>query len=109
MSTYVHFGNNKTKEYTNQGFKPIEGERITEVIFPEGMTILTQMHIAIAALRRHQGLLDTHKPSAVFVKSNNKALEALLAEELGIQSNTIPRNYGAKHNTLNSTMMPLMK
>lgn len=108
-ATYVHFGNINTKEYVSGLFKSVDGERITEIIFPEGMTILNQMHVAIASLRAHQGLSDKDKPSAVFVKSNNKALEALLAEELGIPENSVPRNYGAEHNTLNTTYMPVIR
>lgn len=95
----VEFGNADAVEpkgdpKTSQiDYQPMEGERVTKVLIPEGTSLRTSFVMALGALESW----TTVGARPVWVRSNSQGLQALLEEHFGIAPGTEkPRDWGTR-------------
>lgn len=72
-------------------FRPIKGEQITTVHFPEDMSISEAFTTAVAAVGAH----FEEGSAPAWVDSDSEGLKALLVENFKIDNNTRPEGWGA--------------
>lgn len=79
-------------------YKPLEGDRVTTVVFPEGTSLQEAFSSAVTALTFH--MVDGAKPT--WVESDSEGLQALLVEHYGLtpSKNTRPKNWGKETGAL---------
>lgn len=96
---YVHVGNDhaiegyrdpKSDDPDLVRYRPLKGQRVTEVVFPEGTTINDAFTTTVAALSAH--MEEDAVPA--WVVSDSKGLQALLAENWGDIPTTKPAKWG---------------
>lgn len=104
---YVEFGNSNAIEGYRDPlsedpdlvrYRPIDGEQITTIVFPEGIGLQEAFTTAVATVGLHFAVADEesgerHKPA--WVESDSDGLRALLCEHYGLKpSHTRPKNWG---------------
>jgi hypothetical protein len=100
-SVYVQFGNDNAiegyRDPTSDDpdlvrYRPLEGQRITEITFPEGISLQEAFQDAVAALGYH--MAEGSKPA--WVESDSDGLQVLLVEHYGLtpSKNTRPKTWG---------------
>lgn len=75
---YVHIGNDHAIQSTD--FDPMGGERVTELVIPEGTTLPVAFKTVLASLRYH--IAEGEKPA--WIESDNKELKTLLMSHFGL-------------------------
>lgn len=98
---YVHIGNNNAiegfRDPTSDDpdlvrYRPAEGERVTEVTFPEGTSLNEAFSTTLAVMEHH--MVDGAKP--VWVESDSEGLTSLLQEHWGLTAakTSRPKTWG---------------
>jgi hypothetical protein len=74
-------------------YRPLEGERVTEIVFPEGISLNEAFSTTLAALEHH--MADGSSPS--WVESDSEGLTALLQEHFGLTKakTSRPKTWGS--------------
>lgn len=76
-------------------WRPLEGQRITSVTFPEDVRLQEAFTTAVSAISMHfanDGDGNTHSPT--WVDSDNEGLKTLLQEQFGVQGKARPKTWG---------------
>jgi hypothetical protein len=100
---YVHIGNSAAVEgYRDESsddpelvrYRPVEGERVTEVVFPDGTGVSEAFTTTLGVLTHH--MAEGSTPD--WVTSDNDALAGLLAEHWGLGEDRLarPETYGSE-------------
>lgn len=98
---YVEFGNDKAIEgYRDPNsddpelvrYKPIDGQRVTTVSFPEGISLQEAFTTAVTAITYH--MEEGAEPA--WIESDSEGLQSLLQEHFGITAskNNRPKAWG---------------
>jgi hypothetical protein len=96
---YVQFGNADALEgYRDPTsddpdlvrYRPLDGDRVTTITFPEGMGLQEAFSTAVTALGYH--MADGGSPA--WIESDSEGLQALLLENYGLTKNTRPKTWG---------------
>lgn len=96
---YLHIGNDealrsyrdpKSNEPDEVLYEDHPGEWVTELLFPEGITLVEAFRSTLEAMTHH--IQRGAKPK--WVEGDNEALVSLLVEEWGISDNTRPPDWG---------------
>lgn len=109
----VHLGNPAAKEgfdvsnlvtgETRLEFRPVEGERITEIHLSEDLSLRDQFNTVTSIMLNH--LQAGSNPS--WVECGNEILQSMLVEEYKLGKNIRPANYGKETNAHNNLVVPL--
>lgn len=98
---YVHIGNNNAIEGFRDAtsddpdlvrYRPAEGQRVTELIFPEGMSLNEAFQTTLAVLQHHMAAGATPE----WVESDSDGLTSLLQEHWGLNKTATsrPKSWG---------------
>jgi hypothetical protein len=98
---YVHVGNNSAIEGFRDPssddpdkvrYRPLDGDRVTEIVFPEGLSLNEAFSTTLAVMEHHM----TQDSSPVWIESDSPGLTALLQEHWGISSakTSRPKTWG---------------
>lgn len=101
---YVEFGNDNAIEGYREGdsdevkFRPLEGQRVTTIGFPEGMTLQEAFTTAVAQANYHFAVVDEEtgeRAKPKWIESDSPGLKALLCEHFGLKPDTtMPKTWG---------------
>jgi hypothetical protein len=95
--------------------RPLSGERIFEIVFPDGTTLREMIATTMATYRMHQphGNAPDDQPVGLvyprWVRASDDQLQEQLVLEYGLESNDIPAGFGAEHESWDRTSMPALK
>jgi hypothetical protein len=113
---WVEFGNDNAKEgYRDPSadnpdevlYRPLEGQRVTTITFPEGISLQEAFTTAVAQIVYHFATDgDDNQSTPAWVESDSPGLAALLAEQFGVQGKTRPKTWGAKSLGLEPETLP---
>jgi hypothetical protein len=122
MPIYVQMDNSAAVEHFKEHpdaeeikSRPLDGERIFEIVFPDGTTLREMIFTTMATYRKHQphGNAPDDAPIGLvnprWVRASDDQLQEQLALEYGITSNDIPAGFGAEHGAWERTSMPALK
>lgn len=98
---YVEFGNDHAIEgFRDQNaddpelvqFRALEGQRVTQIVFPEGTGLQEAFSTAVTALQYH--IAEGEKPT--WIESDSDGLQSLLGEHFGVKAseNKRPKTWG---------------
>jgi hypothetical protein len=123
MPTYVQMDNSAAVEHFKDHpdaeeikSRPLPGERIFEIVFPDSTTLREMIMTTMATYRKHQPSGNAPDDAPVelvnprWVRSNDDQLQEQLAVEYGlVDHNDIPAGFGAEHDAWERTSMPALK
>lgn len=93
---YVEIGNDHAIEGYREDdsdevlYRLVDGQRVTRLVFPEGMTTQEAFSSTVAALGHH--IHPEHKPA--WIESSSPALLGLLVEHYELRTNKRPAAWG---------------
>jgi hypothetical protein len=98
---YVHLGNNSAiegfRDPTSDDpdlvrYRPLDGDRVTEVIFPEGISLNDAFSTTLAVMEHHMA----QGAAPVWVESDSDGLTTLLQEHWGLAAakTSRPKTWG---------------
>lgn len=98
---YVHVGNNHAIEGFRDPtsadpdlvrYRPLDGDRVTEIVFPEGISLSDAFSTTLAVMEHHM----TEGTSPAWVESDSEGLTTLLREHWGLTAakTSRPKTWG---------------
>lgn len=73
-------------------YRPLEGERTTEVVFPEGTTVMNAFRMTLDLLPKHMA----EGAAPVWIEGDDETLVTLLKNHFGVTKKSRPKNWGKK-------------